>query len=101
MVVVPAREERLAREHLGQDASNGPDVDGLCILLEGKHYLWRTVPSSGDVFSHEARLGARRFGCFNGTCEPEVAHLVIGRNRIHCISQLGLVSYFHDSAVAE
>ena len=79
MVVVSAGEERLAGEHLGQDASNRPDVDGFCVLLEGKHDFWRTVPSSGDIFSHEARFGPRRFGCFDGTCEPEVADLVIGQ----------------------
>ena len=80
MVVVPAREEWLAREHLGQDAPNRPDVDSFCVLLEGKHDLWRTVPSGGDIFGHEARFGARRFGGFDGTCEPEVAHLVTGSN---------------------
>jgi hypothetical protein len=29
VVVVAAGEDRLAREHLGKDASDGPDVDGL------------------------------------------------------------------------
>lgn len=75
MVVVPAREQGLAGEHLGKDASDRPDVDGLCVLLEGKHDFRRTIPSGGDVFGHEARFGPRRFGCLDGACEPEVAYL--------------------------
>lgn len=49
MVVVTAREEGSTADHFGQDAANAPDVNGLCVLLECQHYLWSTVPSSGDA----------------------------------------------------
>ena len=37
--VVLAREDGAVGEHLGQDASHGPDVDGLCVALGVEHNL--------------------------------------------------------------
>ena len=53
---VLAREQRLAAEHLGENAADGPDVDGLGVLLEGQHDFGSTIPASGNVFRHEARV---------------------------------------------
>jgi hypothetical protein len=46
-------EQRLAAQHLGQDAPNTPHINGLGVLLEGQHDLGGSVPSSRDIFRHE------------------------------------------------
>lgn len=48
--VVLAREDRPIAEHLSQDASDRPDVDGFCVALGVEHDFRCAVPSSGDVF---------------------------------------------------
>jgi hypothetical protein len=50
-VVLPW-EERLALEHLGEDASGGPDVDRNVILLPGQHDLGGAVVARRDVAGH-------------------------------------------------
>ena len=45
MRTVFAREERLVREHLGEDAADAPDVDRLVVALGREHYLRRAVPA--------------------------------------------------------
>lgn len=49
-------EERLAREELGEDAADGPEVDGLGVLLPGEDDLGGTIPAGGDVLGHEGDL---------------------------------------------
>ena len=73
VVVVPAGEERLAGEHLGQDAADGPEVDRFCVRLEEED-LGRAVPPCGDVLGHEVCRGilvVRWRVC--GPCQPKVA----------------------------
>lgn len=44
MVIVPPREDGSpAREDLGEDASDRPDVDGFRVLSEGEHYFGGSV----------------------------------------------------------
>jgi hypothetical protein len=52
---ISAGEERLAGEHLGEDAADGPDVDRARVLLERKHHLRRAVPPA-----HGSALGGPR-----------------------------------------
>lgn len=77
MMIVSPREERLAAQHLCQNASNGPYVDGLGVLLEREHDFRRAVPSRRDVFSHEPGFSARRLGGFYGSCKTKVADLEV------------------------
>jgi hypothetical protein len=78
VVVIAAGEEGSTREHFSEDAADGPDVDGLCVLLEGEHDLGGAVPAGGDVFRHEARFGAcRRFGGADGASQAKVAHFQV------------------------
>ena len=51
--VVLARKYGAIREHLSQDATNRPDIDGLSIALGVEHDLWRSVPPGGDVLGQE------------------------------------------------
>ena len=57
-----AREQGLAAQHLSKDTADAPDINRLCILLEGEHDLGSTVPSSGNVFGHETRVVICRGG---------------------------------------
>lgn len=66
--VVLAREQRLALEHLGEDAAGAPDVDLDIVLLPGEHDLGGAVVSGRDVAGH---LGVLDAG------EAEVADLEI------------------------
>lgn len=50
--VVLAGEERLALDHLGEDAARGPDVDLDVVLLPGEHDLGRAVVPGGHVAGH-------------------------------------------------
>lgn len=71
-LTVSAWEERSAREHLTEYATDGPNIDRFRILLEStwshercsheddgihsrQHDLGSTVPASSNVFSHESR----------------------------------------------
>ena len=76
-MIVPPREERFPRQHLGQYAPHRPHVDRLGVLLEREHDLGGAVPPRRDVFGHEPRLGARGLGGLDGPRQPEVAHLEI------------------------
>lgn len=73
-MVVFAGEKRLPAQHLRQDATDGPKIDGFGVLLERKHYLGRAVPAGGDIFNHEALLFLDT-GSKAG--EPEIADLQI------------------------
>jgi hypothetical protein len=46
-------EEGLAAQHLGKNASNGPNVNSLSVFLECQHDLRCTVPAGSNVFRHE------------------------------------------------
>ena len=52
-------------------------IDGLCVLLEGEHDLWRAVPAGGDILGHEARLAPVRLGRLGRAREAEVADLEV------------------------
>ena len=74
VVVILAREERLAVEHLSQDATNTPHVDSLGVLLECEHDLGCTVPACGYIFGHEARVV---LGAGSRTRKTEIADFQI------------------------
>ena len=48
-VVLP-REDRSVGEHLGQDAADGPDVNGLGVALGVEHDLRGAIPARSHVF---------------------------------------------------
>ncbi len=54
MMIIPAREEGFSREHLCEDAADGPHVDGTRVLLECQHDLGSAVPSCGNIFCHKS-----------------------------------------------
>ena len=58
--VVLAGEERLALEHLGEDAARAPYVDLDVVLLPGEHNLGSPVVTSRHVTSHLGVLDARQ-----------------------------------------
>ena len=47
-------EDGSVAQHLGQDAADRPDVDGLCVPLGVKHDLWRPVPPRRNVLGQES-----------------------------------------------
>lgn len=53
-----AGKERLALEHLGEDAACGPDVDGDVVFLPGEHDFGGAVVAGGDVARHLRILNA-------------------------------------------
>jgi hypothetical protein len=65
---VLAGEERLALEHLREDAADGPDVDRDVVFLPREHDLRRAVVPRRDVARHLRVLDAR---------EPKVADLAM------------------------
>ena len=69
-LTVFSREQGLAAQHLGQDASDAPHIDRLGVFFERQHDFRGPVPPGGDVFGHESRIivGARR-----GPRETEIA----------------------------
>lgn len=52
MVIVSTREERPTRKHLGQDAADGPKVNGFGVRFEEEDF-WCPVPSRSHIFCHE------------------------------------------------
>lgn len=66
--VVLSREERLALEHLGENASCTPDINLNIVLLPCEHDLGRSVVSGGHVAGHLRVLD---------TGETEIANLQI------------------------
>jgi hypothetical protein len=74
VLTVLSWEQRLAAEHLSQNAAHTPHIDSLCVLLECKHNFRGTVPSRSDVFCHETRVVLGRRG---RSCETKVADLQI------------------------
>ncbi len=58
--MVLAGEERLALEHLGEDAARAPYVDLDVVLLPGEHNLGCTVVASRHVTRHLGVLDARQ-----------------------------------------
>jgi len=74
MVVILAGEKWLATQHLRQDTTNTPNINGLGVLLESQHNLGSTVPTSGNVFGHEARVV---FSRCSGASQAKVADLEV------------------------
>ena len=66
--VVLSREERLALEHLSEDAASTPDVHLHIVLLPCEHDLGRSIVSGGDIAGHLRVLD---------TGEAEIANLQI------------------------
>lgn len=66
--MVLAGEERLALEHLSENAAGTPDVDLYVVLLPSEHNLRGTIVSGRDVTGHLGILNA---------CQTEVADLKI------------------------
>lgn len=66
--MVLSGKERLALEHLGEDATSAPDIDFHVVFLPGEHDLGGSVVSGGDVASHLRVLDSS---------ETEVANLEI------------------------
>mmetsp|Transcript_23549 Transcript_23549/g.65475 ORF Transcript_23549/g.65475 Transcript_23549/m.65475 type:complete len:338 (-) Transcript_23549:390-1403(-) len=54
--VVFSRENRSAAQDLAQDAADGPEVDGRCILLGQQHNLRGSVPARYDVLREDPTL---------------------------------------------
>lgn len=50
--MVLAREERLALEHLGEDAARTPDIHFDVVFLPGEHDLGGSVVSGGNIAGH-------------------------------------------------
>lgn len=55
-LTVLAGEKGLATQHLCEDTSHRPHINGLGVLLESQHNFGRTVPTRGNIFCHEARV---------------------------------------------
>lgn len=58
-VMLPG-EERPIRQHLGQDASDRPDVDRLGVSLRIEHDFRCPVPPRGDVLGQEPGVVVNR-----------------------------------------
>ena len=66
--MVLAREQRLALQHLSEDAARAPDIHFHIVLLPCEHDLRCSVVSRGDVAGHLRVLY---------TCQAEVADLEV------------------------
>jgi len=55
--VISALEDWLSEEELCENAPHRPNVDGGRVVGETQHNFWRSIPSSGNIFSHEALVG--------------------------------------------
>lgn len=67
-------EQWLAAQHLSQYAAHTPHINGLGVFLECQHNLRGTVPASGHIFRHEARVVVGR-GSRAG--QTEITHFQI------------------------
>lgn len=65
-------EKRPVAEHLGENASDGPDVNRLSVSLRVEHDLRSTVPASGDVLGQESSVVGLRI---SDTSQSKVADL--------------------------
>jgi len=74
VVVIFSGEQGLATQHLSQDTANGPNINGLGVLLESQHNLRGSVPAGCDVFSHETGVVFLRGG---RASEAEIANLEV------------------------
>jgi len=54
--VVPALENWFSEKQLGEDTSNGPNVNGGRVVGETQHDLGGSVPPGGNVFGHETLI---------------------------------------------
>ena len=41
---IPARKKRSSAQHLSQNTSDTPHIDGASVFFEGKHDFWCTIP---------------------------------------------------------
>ena len=67
-LTVLAGEQRLALQHLSEDTSSAPDVDGDIVLLPGQHDFRRAVVARRNITGHLRVLD---------TCKTEVADLEV------------------------
>ena len=71
--VVLAGEDRSVRNHLSQDAADGPDIDRLGIATRVQHDFGSTIPTCSDVFCQESAM----IVCWVGnTSQTEVTDLL-------------------------
>lgn len=50
-----AREERVLLDQLGEDAPDGPHVDGCRVVFGAEEQFWRTIPQCHDELGHLAQ----------------------------------------------
>mmetsp|Transcript_31551 Transcript_31551/g.50744 ORF Transcript_31551/g.50744 Transcript_31551/m.50744 type:complete len:349 (+) Transcript_31551:174-1220(+) len=55
MLRVLARQQRLAPQHLREDAADRPHVNGCAVVHPGAQHLWSPVPARADVLRHWRR----------------------------------------------
>jgi hypothetical protein len=55
-LTILSREQGFATQHLSQDTADGPHINSFGVLLESQHNLRGSVPTSRDIFGHEARI---------------------------------------------
>ncbi len=55
-LTILSREQGFATQHLSQDTANRPHINSFGVFLESQHNLRSSVPTSCDVFRHEARV---------------------------------------------
>lgn len=55
-MVVAARKQRSAGQHLGKNAPHRPHIDGRGVLLEREHDLRSPIPPGSYVLGHEAEI---------------------------------------------
>lgn len=67
-----SRKENAVAIHLGQDATDGPEVDGFGVNLRREHDFRCAVPSGGHVLGQQSSLIALRIG---NSCESKIAYL--------------------------
>ena len=76
--IVLAGEDRSVADHLGENASDRPDVNRLGVALRVQHDLRRPVPPGGHVLGEEAGVIVGRVG---DARKPEVANLHVEGKR--------------------
>jgi len=76
--VIVSREVRLPEDELSEDAPDGPDVDGVRILVTCQHDFGGAVPSRHDVLRQQEGLVPRVVAAgVHAPRQPEVAYLEV------------------------
>lgn len=78
--VVPALEDRFSTKKLCKNTANGPDIYSRSIVAEAQHDFGSSVPTSCNIFSHEALVSSCARGaaiCTVATSKAKVTNLEI------------------------